>query len=56
MSSECEYIFTYKTVKAYKNFEDYIIEILSQNSYNKKKSKIIEEGYLISKRYIEYWK
>ena len=54
MSSECEYTFTYKTIKCYKAFEDYFLEKI--NSHNKRKTSNSNEGYLISKKYLDYWK
>ena len=57
MSFEAEYTFTYKTIKSYKIFEDYILERLNNpNAFKKLKSQTIEEGYLIEKNYLDYWK
>ena len=57
MSFEAEYTFTYKTIKSYKIFEDYILERLNNpNAFKKMKSQTIEEGYLIEKNYLDYWK
>ena len=57
MSLEPEYTFSYKTIKSYKIFEDYILERLNNpNSFNKRKPTPTEEGYLIDKNYMDYWK
>lgn len=52
MELESECTFTYKTVRAYKAFEDYIKEKLK----TKTNEKGIIEGYLIEKNYIDFWK
>ena len=49
MELESECTFTYKTVRAYKAFEDYIKEKLK----TKTNEKGIIEGYLIEKNYID---
>ena len=58
MVQECECTFTYKTVKAYKAFEDYIQEKLNSkyNTIRKSINKEINEGYLIDKQYLDFWK
>lgn len=58
MVQECECTFTYKTVKAYKAFEDYIQEKLNSkyNTIRKSINKEINEGYLIDKQYLDFGK
>jgi hypothetical protein len=51
MEPESFYTFIYKTVNAYRKYEEYIEQNLQEN-YNKN----IEEGYLINKQYFDYWK
>lgn len=54
MNPECEYTFIYKTVRAYKELEDFFQEGLrTRNNYDEAEN---EEGYLIDKKYINYWK
>ena len=52
MVPESQCTFTYKTVKSYKIFEDYIKDKLKA----KKIDQGINEGYLIDKNYLDYWK
>ena len=52
MISENEISFIYKTVKNYKIFEDFIKDKLRF----KNKDKGFYEGYLIDKKYFDYWK
>ena len=56
MESDCEYNFIYNTIKSYKVFEDYILERLNSHSYNARRPQTASEGYLIEKKYIDYWK
>ena len=56
MDLEYEYTFIYKTIKAYKSFEDYILDRLNSFSSNKNKQQSLTEGYLIEKRYLDFWK
>ena len=51
MEHESFYTFIYKTVNAYRRFEEFVEQNLQEN-YNKN----IEEGYLINKEYYDYWK
>ena len=54
---ESEYAFTYKTLKAYREFEESFKE--EQNNGNEgEEDEDFEqnEGYLIDKKYINYWK
>ena len=52
---ECEYTFILKTVKAYKAFEEFLREE-QNNADNFDLEKETFEGYLIDKKYINYWK
>ena len=52
MVPESECTFTYKTVKTYKVFEDYIIDKLKAKLVDQG----ISEGYLIDKNYLDFWK
>ena len=52
MESEYETSFIYKTVKNYKNFEEFIKEKLLSNT----KDEYFNEGYLIDKKYLDFWK
>lgn len=52
MPSEQEITFIYKTVRNYKNFEDYIKNKLRF----KNKDNNFAEGFLIDKKYFDYWK
>ena len=56
MDLEYEYTFIYKTIKAYKSFEDYILDRLNSFSSNKNKQQSLTEGYLIEKKYLDFWK
>ena len=49
---EAELTFIYKTIKAYSQYQDYIMQKL-QGKFVKDK---LIEGYLINKEYINYWK
>lgn len=49
---EPELTFVYKTVLAYSKYEDYTVQKL-QGKYPKNK---IYEGYLIDKKYMDYWR
>ena len=53
---ECVYTFIYKTVRAYKRFEDYLQEKLSENKSEDELENEIFAGYLIDYKYIIYWK
>ena len=52
---ECEYTFILKTVKAYKEFEEFLRDE-QNNAENYDLEKESFEGYLIDKKYINYWK
>ena len=52
MEEEAVYTFIYKTVREYYQYEDYIEQKL-QEDYHKPKT---NEGYLIDKKYYDYWK
>ena len=52
MEDEAVYTFIYKTVREYYQYEDYIEQKL-QEDYHRPKT---NEGYLIDKKYYDYWK
>ena len=52
MEEEAVYTFIYKTVREYYQYEDYIEQKL-QEDYHRPKT---NEGYLIDKKYYDYWK
>jgi hypothetical protein len=52
MEHEANYTFVYKTVNTYRNFEEFIIKQLQD--YNN--GNTVYEGYLINKKYFDYWK
>ena len=56
MIPECECTFTYKTIKSYKAFEDYFFEKITTTEDQIINDKIIIEGYLIDKNYLDFWK
>ena len=52
MEDESVYTFIYKTVREYYQYEDFLEKKLQENSHSHK----LNEGYLIDKNYIDYWK
>ena len=53
---EAENAFIYKTAKAYKTFEDFFQEEQNRPNEDEDEDFHINEGYLIDKKYINYWK
>ena len=56
MEEECIYTFIYKTVRAYKKFEDFLQGELNEKKDFEELENEILEGYLLDKKYISYWK
>ena len=53
---ECEYRFIYNTVRAYKRFEDDLKRELSEKKDDDDIENERMKGYLIDKKYLNYWK